>query len=68
MPGSSPGMMLIEMARFRTLTEPRQRSPSYSLPGLKSSLGTDDGCAMLSGRGPCGRRRRRGKRSLRSPP
>ena len=35
---------------------------TYSFPGLKSSLGPA-GAARLSGRGPCGRRRRRGKRS-----
>ncbi len=35
---------------------------AYSFPGLKSSLGAA-GAAMPSGRGPCGRRRRRGKRS-----
>src|SRR6185295_1552409 len=35
---------------------------TYSFPGLKSSLGAA-GAAMPSGRGPCGRRRRRGKRS-----
>ena len=38
---------------------------AYSFPGLKSSHGAAAaGCAMPSGRGPpCGRRRRRGKRS-----
>jgi hypothetical protein len=36
------------------------RTSRYSFPGLKSSPGVA-GAAMPSGRGPCGRRRRRGK-------
>ena len=41
---------------------PTLQDATYSFPGLKSSLGAA-GAAMPSGRGPCGRRRRRGKRS-----
>ncbi len=49
-------------ARFRFAHPTKIERTTYSFPGLKSSLGAA-GAAMPSGRGPCGRRRRRGKRS-----
>ena len=64
-PALPPVLVPSSLQRTTSDLRPRRTARCYSFPGLKSSPGVA-GAGTPSGRGPCGRRRRRGGK--RSPP